>query len=377
MGRTTHLTSDSAKPDERSSVGTGPGRIFGWVRANCGYLAATFVVLMMARSEAKRAETPAMQRNRQTIEAMSRIERDRLLHNHQQFQKLTVSDVKRVKAIHNAVNSEPQLAETVSQFHAWLATLSLSAREELLAMSDPDDRLQMIRRLMAETESDRSNGQVPWTSEMGTRFQYSNLRVSPQDYSRMMRAAAEWAELGSAPDVESSLERLAYHTSVLADIMDRIVPQWRVSGGRTGSRPRPSFPDDLRQAVLTQLTDPVIKRMIQSRPPAQQNMLAMMLLARGLFEESRSVIRSIRPTDAELDRVYQNLPEPRRRMLDSMSKEVADRQLQQQWLSRRLPPVAGENLSRLTAMFEKLLTRSPSGSRNAPGTKGTSRRDGE
>lgn len=318
-----------------------------------------------------------MQHNRRAIEAMSRIERDRLRHNHQQFQKLTASDLKRVKAIHHAVNSEPPLAETVSQFHTWLATLSLSDREELLALSDPEDRLQMIRRLKAEAESVRFAGQVAPSSEMGMRLQYSNLRVSPQDYAGMMRAAAEWVELGAEPDAKSPVERLAYHTSVLAEIMDRIVPQWRFPGGRTGNRPRPSFPDDLRQAVLTQLTDPVMKRMIQSRPSAQQNMLAMMLLARGLFEESRSVIRSLRPTDAELDRVYENLPEPRRRMLDSMSKEAADRQLQQQWLSRRLPAVAGENLSRLAAMFEKLLTRSPSGSRNSSGMKGSGRRDSE
>lgn len=375
MSRTTHLSSDSEKLDEPSSVGTWPRRVFRWGRENRWYLAATFVVLMMARSEAKRAETPAMQRNRETIEAMSRIERDRLRHNHQQFQKLTASDLKRVKAIHHAVNSEPQLAETVSQFHTWLATLPLSDREELLALSDPEDRLQMIRRLQAETGSGRFTEQIPPSSEMGARLQYSNLRVSPQDYSRMMRAAAEWAEPGSEPDAKTPVERLAYHTSVLAEIMDRIVPQWRFPGGRTGNRPRPSFPDDLRHAVLTQLTDPVMKRMIQSRPSAQQNMLAMMLLARGLLEESHSVIRSLRPTDAELDRVYQNLPEPRRRVLDSMSKEAADRQLQQQWLSRRLPAVAGENLSRLAAMFEKLLTRSPSGSRNGPGMKGSGRRD--
>lgn len=373
MSRTTNLNTDLTARDADSARPTGPKFLLGWISENRWYLIATLFVLMIVRSEARRAETPAMRRNREAIEAMSRIERDRLRHNHSQFQKLDTSEMVRVREIHEAVNSDPQLDATLAQFHAWLATLSLSSREELLAMSEPEDRLQMIRRLMAESDLPATNGRLPSNSQNGSRFQYANLRVSPQDYERMIRAASEWVQHDSAPEAKSPVELLVHHTSVLATVMDRIFPQWRLAGLRTGSRPRVVFPDELRQALLTQLTDPVLKRMIQTRPPSQQNMLAMMLLARGLMEESRRVIKTLRPTEAELDRVYQSLPEPRRRMLDAMSRELADRQLQQQWLSRRLPPVAGEDLSRLFGMFEKLLTRPPAGSRNGSGSKTSGR----
>jgi hypothetical protein len=362
MSETSLLKTDSPSDDE--SEPTRRQRVRGWVSRNRWYLAGALIVLMLARAEAKRAETPRMQSNRQAIEQMSRVQRDRLRHNQQQFQKLSKGDRQRIHTIHAAVQTDPQLDETVSQFHAWLATLPLQAREKLLQTPSAEDRLLMMQRLMTSHQSPKRDHEFNPASDLAARSPFSALRVSPSDYERMMRAAAEWAELPTSPDTDSPIGRLEYHVIVVSRIMDRVLPAWRTAAIRSGNRPRPVFPDELRYVLLQQLSDSNRKRSILSRPASQQNMMAMTLLARGLFDESRRVIKSLAPTDAELDSVYGNLPEPRRKQLDSMPREFADRQLQQMWIVRRLSPTAGEGLSRLWGLFERLMSRPPSGQKN-------------
>ena len=79
MSETKLLKTDSPSRNG-DTVSKQPDRLLSWFSDNRWYLAVAIVVLMIARSEAKRSETPAMQRNRQSIEEMSRVERDRLRH---------------------------------------------------------------------------------------------------------------------------------------------------------------------------------------------------------------------------------------------------------------------------------------------------------
>ncbi len=367
MSETKLLKTDS--PSTNGETGSRKqNRILAWFSDNRWYLAAAIVVLMMARSEAKRAETPTMKRNRRAIEEMSRVERDRLRHNQQQFQMLERSDVQRMKAIHEAVQDDPQLDKTMSQFHSWLATLPLPEREKLLATSNPQDRLQIIRRLQAKVQQPPAGSDSRPTQDIASRTQFANLRVPLRDYERMMKAAAEWAEVPSTPKTKTPLGLLEYHAMALAGTMDSVVPGWKFAVNRTGNRPRPVFPDELREVLLAQLSDANMKRAIQAKPSTTQNMMTMMLLARGLFDETRRVAASLEPTDEELDRVFQNLPENRRKAIGGMPKELGDRYLQQMWVTRRLPADAGENLSRLWSMFEKVLNRSPNGQGNGSGS---------
>lgn len=344
-------------------------RAFNWISRHRWYLIGSLFVLLIARSEAKRAETATMQANRQAVESMSRVERNRLRHNQEQFQKLASSDIARIRAVHNAVQKDDRLDEAVSQFHSWLATLPLPQREKLLATSDTYDRLQMMRQIISASESTRSGNENTFPTEPVGRMPISNMRVPPADYERMMIAAARWGELPDSPESDSSIGRLEFHTSVMAGVMDRIAPAWRVPFSRPGNRVRPVFPDGLRSALLDELNNPAMKRMIESRPSTQQNMMAVTILARGLFDESRRTVQALKPSKAELDRLYQSLPEVRRNSLDSMPDEFSNRHLQQLWLSRRLSPEAGENLSRLWSLFDKLFNRQPNGQRGSQGTK--------
>ena len=367
MSVTKLLKTDSSSNDGEA-VSAKPNRILKWFSNNRWYLAATLVVLLMARSEAKRAETPAMQQNRQTIEEMSRVERDRLRHNQEQFEKLSRQEVQRVRKIHDAAQQEPQFDETISQFHSWLATLSLPEREKLLATTNVEDRLQLVRRLKANPEPQPPGQDFRPALDTAMRNQFASLRVPLHDYERMMKAGAEWVKLPSEPASKTSLGQLEYHTSVLAAMMDSILPGWRSASSRAGIRPRPMFPDELQKFLLEQLSDPGVKRAIEGRPASTQNMMVMTVLARGLFDETRRVAVSLNPTDDELDRVVQNLPEARRQAIDNVPKELRDRHLQQMWVARQLSPDAGQSLSKLWSMFEKLLQRPPGGQGNGAGT---------
>ena len=118
-----------------------------------------------------------------------------------------------------------------------------------------------------------------------------------------MQAGAEWIKLPAPAESATPIELLEYHVSTLAALMDQILPAWRATANRPGNRTRPAFPDELRLVLFEQLSDPNLKQMLQDRPAVQQNMLVMTLLARGLFDESRRVVKSLQPTGSELDRV--------------------------------------------------------------------------
>ncbi len=363
MSETKLLKTDSPSRNG-DTVSKQPNRLLSWFSDNRWYLAGAIVVLMIARSEAKRSETPAMQQNRQSIEEMSRVERDRLRHNHEQFQKLSRQQVERVRTIHAAAQKDSQLDRTISEFHSWLATLPLTEREELLATSNVEDRLQTIRRLKAEAETPSASQEFKPSLDNATRNQLTNLRVPPRDYERMMRAAAKWAELEDFPTAKTQLGLLEHHSTVLAAIMDKVLPGWRLAASRSANRPRPIFPDELRLVLLEQLTDSNMKRVIQGRPPTTQNMMAMMLLARGLFDETNRVAQSLNPDDDDLERVFQNLPEARRKFIGDLPDEIRDRFLQQIWVTRKLSPDAADSLSKLGTIFERLLNRPPIGQGN-------------
>ena len=365
MSETKLLETDSSSIDDQSVLAK-PNRILRWFSDNRWYLAATLVVLILARSEAKRAETPAMQQNRRAIEEMSRVERDRLRHNQQQFEKLSSQQVERIRAIHVAAQDEPKLDETISQFHSWLATLSLPDREQLLAATNVEDRLQIIRRLNAQNERSPSQDFNP-ALDMTGRSQLTSLRVPLHDYERMMQAGAEWVSLPSKSADRTSLGQLEHHVSVLAALMNKILPDWRTVVSRTGNRQRPVFPDELRKLLLEQLSDPGMKRAILGRPSTTQNMMVVTLLARGLFDETRRVAVSLKPTDEELDRVLRDLPESRWKAIANNSKELGDRYLQQMWVTKRLPPDGGQSLSKLWSFFEKLQNRPTGGQSNSAG----------
>lgn len=366
MSETKLLKTDSSSNDE--TVPARKNQILSWLSDNRWYLVGAIVVLMMTRSEANRAETPAMKKNRQTIEKMSRVERERLRHNQQQFAKLSRKAVQRVKLIHDAAQKDLQLDKTIAEFHSWLATLSMGEREELLATTNAEDRLQIIRRLKAKQERIPMKPEFKPALDMVTRTQFANLRVPLPDYERMMRAGAEWVGLPPEPTNRTELGQLEFHTTVLASILDRILPGWRTAVSRSGNRPRPMFPDELRKILLSRLSDPSMRRAITARPSNTQNMMVMTLLARGLFDETRRVATSLKPTDEELDRVFDNLPENRKKSIANMSKEMGDRYLTQMWVARRLPPKASESLSRLWIMFDKLLNRPPNAQINGAGT---------
>lgn len=341
---------------------------------NRWYLVSSIIVVMLVRLESQRAETPDMRRNRQTIEQMSRVERERLRHNFEQFQKLSTGEREQLRTVHTAVQNEPALNETLTKFHEWLATLSLSDREDLLATTDPTDRLQMMRRMMVQSEvlpGDRPGSEV----DAASLSPFMTLRVSPYDYERMMAAGARWVEMSATPAVTTPVGQLEHHLAVMSAIMNRILPDWQASIARSPGRPRPSFPDSLRMVLLEQISESKTKHILEDRPALQQNMMSMVLLARGLFDETRRVTASLRPTAAELAQAYERIPESRRKSIDQLPREAADRVIRQQWIMHRLSPEASQQLSRLSSLFDRLWNRSPNGPRLNEGTS-RPRRDG-
>ncbi len=88
---------------------------------------------------------------RQTIAALSPVERQQLLRLQERFHELPADEQRRLRQLHDALAHDPQeeaLRETLRAYHEWVLTLSHTQRAELLKRRDDTaQRLELVRQL--------------------------------------------------------------------------------------------------------------------------------------------------------------------------------------------------------------------------------------
>ena len=340
-------------------------KVVQWLRRHVWLLIGGFIALAWVQSSADHAETPAMARNRAAIEGMSRTERDLVRHNEQLYHDLSPSMRRDVRRMHDAIEADVELRQTLAQWHEWLASLSFEAREKVLGLSDLQERLAMVRHLRQPgppSAIDLLNRKYSLLTNLRTSI--VGQRFTDEHFQSVIRTTARFLEMSESP-LDSSPEALfAYHTMVVRRLMERArLESQRHSLAVSRGPLKLTFPPGLRDELLSELGKNA-ERLVGAQSPS-----FFMIYIVGLYAEAGRLARELRPSDDEWFELNRQVEQQLRSDQDGKSREELLEELEFEWLRSRLPDLvpAAEFLQ---ATMMRLRSSSRYESRPRPGLDG-------
>lgn len=309
---------------------------YAWLAA--GSLLALLIVTLTASTD----ESAERQRNRARIEQMSRSERDRLKVNQQHFDHLTPEQLQQVRTIHHAVSHDPALDQTLVAWHAWLGSLPLEARDKLLQIKDPQERMEEIRRLRKPRFE--SPSRHPY--EVIRRMREFSVALPREDFVRVMRSAAAYFKMPDEPPEQKLAVQLDYYLR----IVDEIFRKGRETGSANGDnrfRPRFQLPEDLRTALLSPIESSKAKADFERVPnrPITPSLIV------GIVDESLRLAAQQGPAKEDLADFVKGLDEAARRELNDFPKDQKDAAIRYVWLRQTYRPQAEKLDQAILALF--------------------------
>ena len=334
-------TTNSPAADSSSDAS---GRRFDWLRRNGWLVAGCLVVLAMVPAEADKAESAAMQENRKRIAGMSRSERQQLEFNFEEYRKLTNEQRREIRMLHVEVQDDAGLSETLSLWHRWLAGLSFDDREAILQTTDPDARLILVEQLVDRAESPQNPAGAP-RARSGTQLPPKN-RVFPyaaEEFNTLLTVVAKFLGLPERPREDTLIGRVKHHASVIEELLIYIrnSNDVKAASNRPSDRNRLVFPADLRRKLIAALPDSARRRTIEQQDEVEQQRSMAQILIAGFYKELDLVVQRLKPSDDMLLALYLDLPEPQRNALDKLPADQFSRRLDELWMEREFPDVAG------------------------------------
>lgn len=357
-------------------------RIKRWLGENIWLVIGGCVVLMMAPSAARDAESTEMRVNREKIEGMTQTERDLLLSNFDSWRKLPLSDRRSVREMHEVVAKDEPLSETLAAYHTWLASvssISYEFRERLFNEKDVEKRLRMIEGHLGQQPKAGTDqpGFGPGPDEppyepIGQDAFFTGLQRGPslfgRDFEEVVEVIAKWSGAPDAPLGHTPVEILKYHLDVLEMAGTKLRDMRSVNGP---VRVPEKVVTDILNAIANEERKDEIAVMVGDNPAA-----LLMLLLRSIRGED---IRRIAMTNGPmLDEYYEKLPVPRRQYLDRLQEKERSMRIAWMWVEDKMPG-AMDMMKRFMRFnrepgdgrFQPGARRPflPNGNRDRPGTK--------
>lgn len=305
-------------------------REHGWLCAG-GFLAVVF-----ATAEGRRPEAEELKRYRDEISALTADEQKELQLHAVAFRQLDSEQQALVQQVHGLVQQQPDLGETVAEYHRWLERLPKDRRDKINAESDPQKRLTAIREVR-ETKGNAAGdiGRNPadrafpgkGAGQLGPGFDFMSRMGMNSDRPMLFEAAMKGLakELGmpEKPEQSGDLALWDHHIRVA----DRAFKELPEDGQRSP-----------REIIQSAVGDKLLKE-LKERLPSNRD-LAVGLVARGLLFEGVSVIEknsSLRET------LFKDIPRDARLHFEQMPKLFGDRHLAMSHI-RQLSPDLGSRI---------------------------------
>ena len=311
-------------------------RTKGWLGENLWLVIGCLVVLMMAPSAAKDAETPEMRENRSRIEAMTQTERDLVLSNFESWQKLKKNERGPLRDMHEAVSKDEDLSRTLENYHTWLASVSSDSyelRDRLLKEKDPQKRLRMIEGHLKRGGPGGNGHSNPGAgpSVDGPDFMIGLQRgpsLFGKDFEEVMVVIGDWAGAPKPPSDRVPMKMLKHHLQVINLAGDKL----RAMKNSPGTPIR--IPEQVVEEYLAAISNlerrDEIALMIGDDPQA-----LLMLLMRSIRTED---IRRIAMTNSPLlEEYYESMPIQRRKFLDRFQGKERTMRLAWMWVEEKVP----------------------------------------
>lgn len=252
-------------------------RLTDFTREHGWLCAGAFVAVIVATAEGRRPEAEELAAQRQAIAALSADEQQRLQLQVVAFRQLTADQQATIQSVHQEVVAHPELGETLAEYHKWLESLPKGKRDQILAESDHQKRLSMIReaREPAKPEPSSRSNDGPNNRRPGF-FAGSNeflnrMPLQPnagQHFDLIMKALAKEVGAPEAPKAANDLERWEYRL--------RVVDRALMDLPRDGQR---SIRDIVRKIFESKLPQDA-----RDKLPSDFNMATELLFKRLVFE---------------------------------------------------------------------------------------------
>lgn len=296
------------------------------------------------------ADTPAddiLAQRRSEIEAMTETERNRLKHNYERYLKLNDEERKRCHKLHNAVENDASLRDTLTAYHEWLKTLSPWKRDELRKTTDPQARLELIRKIKDEQNARdrqrrdwfrRSNyGRGPGFGHYMNREEFATfmqnveaiLRSNSDDPPLFDHSKIDQDKLKELESLDGSARYVQLMEILLnASEMPPIPRRGRWVSDRMTERMIAAIPnDDVRQQFE------------KSDTPVSRRLWLVAHLVGGLMMETQAEWKVQQPTQEELAKFFKELDTDDREKIQRLPGEEGNDLLKIKYFFRAFEPM--------------------------------------
>lgn len=307
-------------------------REHGWLCAG-GFLAVVF-----ATAEGRRPEADELKRYRDEISALSADEQKELQLQAVAFRQLDAEQQALVRQVHDLVQQQPELDETLSEYHRWLERLPKDRRDKINAEFDPQRRLTAIREAREAKngtggEMGRNPSERPFPGKGPGQFGYDFMSRMGMNIERPILVEVAIKELAKQLGMPEKPEQsgdfaLWEHRIRITDRAFRELPE---DGERS---PR----EIIQSAVGDKLPKELKDRLSSNRD------LAFAFVARGLLFEGVSVIDQ---NNEIRELLLKEAPRDARLHFDQMPKMLRDRHLAMSHI-RKLSPDLGSRVREST-----------------------------
>lgn len=256
---------------------------------------------------------------RQHIASMSKEEQAKLKRQYEAFQAMTPAQQEKYRTLHNLLTAKTtkarELSQVVETYRAWLKTLSAWEINELRRETDPQKRIELVRKFKDEhvREKERRSlrsGSVPYVGRS------AGPRLSSEDLSNVLELVAERIKLSDVDrktlKSETGLKRLLHIASLALR-------------GTDGRR----WPDDtLMKDILAKVSDERVRRYLSdsSKTEIRRGSLRR-LIASSLFAQMQADLKKRQPSDEQVESFFLELDSRKRDELMGLSAEEAQRRL--------------------------------------------------
>ena len=277
------------------------------------------------------ATNPIDDRYRQ-VEKMSELERDRLQRNIADFRQLTPEQQTHYRELHQKLEEDKagggKLSNLLSEYTAWLTTLTPSQRDELSQELEPAKKVVLVTRFKREQDAryESSPAETPTAPADDSRpFPKRGMSpgpsFAPPELSAVMKVIAN--DAGVERDKSKNEPLHSYYREVL----------------QTSIRQAPGGPREWPDPKLMQKIELAIERseqrdLLRRNPDFKRQTLIQLIvfgMSNQVFQEARAKL----PTPADLLEVFKSLDQPDREKLNRLPKPMQDFELERRYFADR------------------------------------------
>lgn len=335
--------------------------------------------------------------NQKRLNEMTETERRRLDENVRLYREMPAAERDRLRELHQAIESDPELKAAFDDYQAWANSLSPVDRHDLRQTRDPEARRRLIEKLHRRPPprdmpdpfpSDRPPNGPPF----GQNSNNGRLRMIEKLFGGMSLPFGD--RFGSCvPEMETIIRVLEHELpSETHDELNKLDSySHKVRVLRLTLERHPLGPPGIRifgsgtttiDKVFAALPDGPIKQMPVSRNPNPnqfdaRSTLLIIVLMRGLMTETQRTLEDHRPRPDILVAFHKKLDEAERTRLDKLNREDRQLELWQLFVKEQVPGIAELQQILATPEVERFVKQLNNGGRpgQGPPDGGEDRRD--